>query len=163
VGIRFKSAKRRIRVYGNLVGWTALLLGQSSLPPDLFSQITLGSAAVFALLLSILDVCQRDVTKDVCHDCTLSVAAGKLFSARNGKSSEKDEADIAAIMFQILSRDAAVKRIVLERSDWDTGRTTIAMSRSNPQSDRVRKRKRRSQRTSSKVNRKPSKLCDALT
>ena len=157
MGMRFKSTKRRIRVYGNLVGWTALLLGQSSLPPDLFSQIALGSAAVFALLLSILDFCQRDVANDVRQDCTLSVAAGKLFSSKTATSSEQEEADIAAIMFQILRRDAAVKRIVLERSNRDTGRTTISMSQSNPQTGRARKRKKRSTRTSSKVSRRSSK------
>ena len=157
MSIRFKSAKRRIRVYGNLAGWTALLLSHSSPSPDLFSQITLGSAAIFTLLLLILDRCQRDVGSDVCRDCTLSVAAGKLFSARTEKSSEKEEADIAAIMFQILRRDAAVNRIVLERSDSDTGRTIISMSRSSPQCNRLRRRKRRSTRTPSKVNRKAAK------
>jgi hypothetical protein len=122
------------------------------LSPDHFLQLSLGAAAVFSLLLLILDFRQRDVANDVFQDCVLSVAAGKLFTKGAGNSRQKEEADIAALMFQML-RDAAMKRIVLERSNRRTRQITISMSPSRT----VRKRNKRSKKDPSKVSRKPAK------
>ena len=71
---------------------------------DHFPQIACGSAVILVVILAFLCHCSFDVAKDFFRDYVLSVAAAQLFTKGSGKSHQREQAEMAAMIIRLLRR-----------------------------------------------------------